>query len=89
MAKLSQLYIAHRRRGRAGPAVFLWRNHLLKASLAKQREHEREISEQLAHIEALMADLRKANEVAVRASEAKSTFLSHMSHEIRTPLAAD
>ena len=71
-----------------GLLFFLWRNHLLKASLAKQREHEREISEQLAHIEALMADLRKANEVAVRASEAKSTFLSHMSHEIRTPLAA-
>lgn len=67
---------------------FLWRNHLLKASLTKQRHHEREISSQLRYIETLMTDLRKANEVAVRASDAKSTFLSHMSHEIRTPLAA-
>ena len=71
-----------------GLLFFLWRNHLLKASLAKQRQHERETSNQLQHIESLMADLRKANEAAVRASEAKSTFLSHMSHEIRTPLAA-
>lgn len=71
-----------------GLLFFLWRNHLLKASLIKQRQHEQEISQQLRHIESLMADLRKANEVAVRASEAKSTFLSHMSHEIRTPLAA-
>ncbi len=67
---------------------FLWRNHLLKSSLAKQRQHEREISNQLHYIETLLDDVRKAKRAALRASEAKSTFLSHMSHEIRTPLAA-
>lgn len=67
---------------------FLWRNHLLKSSLAKQRQHEREISNQLHYIETLLEDVRKAKRAALRSSEAKSTFLSHMSHEIRTPLAA-
>lgn len=67
---------------------FLWRNHLLKSSLAKQRLHELEMNKQLHYIETLLADVRKAKHAALRASEAKSTFLSHMSHEIRTPLAA-
>ncbi len=67
---------------------FLWRNHLLKSSLAKQRQHEREISNQLHTIETLLEDVHKAKRAALRSSEAKSTFLSHMSHEIRTPLAA-
>lgn len=67
---------------------FLWRNHLLKSSLSKQRQHEREISSQLHYIETLLEDVRKAKRAALRSSEAKSTFLSHMSHEIRTPLAA-
>lgn len=67
---------------------FLWRNHLLKSSLSKQRQHEREMSNQLHYIETLLEDVRKAKRVALRSSEAKSTFLSHMSHEIRTPLAA-
>jgi two-component system sensor histidine kinase EvgS len=67
---------------------FLWRNHLLKSSLAKQRQHEQEISNQLHYIETLLEDVRKAKRAALRSSEAKSTFLSHMSHEIRTPLAA-
>jgi len=76
----------------AGAAIcllfFLWRNHLLKSSLAKQRQHEKEISNQLHYIETLLEDVRKAKRAALRSSEAKSTFLSHMSHEIRTPLAA-
>lgn len=67
---------------------FLWRNHLLKSSLAKQRQHEREMSSQLHYIETLLDDVHKAKRAALRSSEAKSTFLSHMSHEIRTPLAA-
>lgn len=67
---------------------FLWRNHLLKSSLSKQRQHEREMSNQLHYIETLLEDVRKAKRAALRSSEAKSTFLSHMSHEIRTPLAA-
>lgn len=67
---------------------FLWRNHLLKSSLAKQRLHEKEMSSQLRYIEVLLEDVHKAKAAALRASEAKSTFLSHMSHEIRTPLAA-
>ncbi len=66
----------------------LWRNHRLKASLAVKRQRQRETNSQLHYIESLLTDLRKANTIAVRASEAKSTFLSHMSHEIRTPLAA-
>ncbi|WP_343550905.1 transporter substrate-binding domain-containing protein [Pantoea sp.] len=67
---------------------FLWRNHWLKSSLAKQRLLEKEMSGQLIYIETLLGDVRKAKGAALRASEAKSTFLSHMSHEIRTPLAA-
>lgn len=67
---------------------FLCRNHLLKSSLAKQRQHEREMSSQLHYIETLLDDVHKAKRAALRSSEAKSTFLSHMSHEIRTPLAA-
>ncbi|MRT24334.1 transporter substrate-binding domain-containing protein [Enterobacteriaceae bacterium RIT697] len=67
---------------------FLCRNHLLKSSLAKQRQHEREMSGQLHYIETLLDDVHKAKRAALRSSEAKSTFLSHMSHEIRTPLAA-
>lgn len=67
---------------------FLWRNHLLKSSLAKQRKHEEEMGQQLHYIETLLEDVHKAKRAALRSSEAKSTFLSHMSHEIRTPLAA-
>ncbi len=51
----------------------------------KQTVHA--IEEYIAHINA-ENELEKELEVAQKASEAKSTFLSNMSHEIRTPINA-
>ena len=57
-----------------------------------QRRTEAELNQHRHHLEELVAartaDLVQAKEVAEKANQAKSVFLSHMTHELRSPLNA-
>ncbi|MEM1193112.1 MAG: response regulator [Pseudomonadota bacterium] len=50
------------------------------------RQLETMLRQQGEEREKLIAELRRAREKAIHASEAKSMFLANMSHEIRTPM---
>jgi len=59
----------------------------VEAELRRYQEHlEDLVAGRTAELEAANYQLKKAQQVAEQASQAKSIFLSNMSHELRTPL---
>jgi signal transduction histidine kinase/ActR/RegA family two-component response regulator len=62
----------------------------LENNLANERKNiltlKNELSERKKELYVTIEEMKKAKDLALRASEVKSQFLANMSHEIRTPL---
>lgn len=54
--------------------------------LSEQKNHLKEMTEANTSLLSLAADLKRARDVAERANQAKTHFLTGVSHELRTPL---
>ena len=78
------------------PVLELPNGHWVRASLRQLPDGGHALTlvditeqqQQNARLEDLFRDVSMARDIALRASQAKSTFLAHMSHELRTPLNA-
>jgi signal transduction histidine kinase len=82
--------------GHSRPVLELPNGHWVRASLRRLPDGDRaliliditEQQQQNARLEELFREVSLARDAALRASQAKSSFLAHMSHELRTPLNA-
>jgi len=60
----------------------------LRAQLRRQQQQVHTRQRRINQLVCRLRNLRQAHRIVLRASEAKSAFLSHTCHDIRTPLAA-